>query len=284
MLILMSCTCSQQHFYYSPPAQNVPMVTTKGEVALDGGGCSGLAVFDHSVSEEKKATDGFYGHAAYGIGSHIGLSGTVMHLKESKICYTAINGVATRDISGSGSGYAFDLGAGYFNTFDSFFPKAKHPELIRHALVELYGGLGQSGQRHTYHDSIYTGTSDLQACLLYLQPALGIKTKWFQVAGSLRFNNYFFTTVATEVPGNYPDSEYVTTELRHINFIRANRWQPFIEPAITVRIGYKFVMLHIQYCVTHSLRHMEESSYEYDKISIGLHIMIPSFAKRASND
>jgi hypothetical protein len=271
-LILMSCTCSQNHVYYSPPPQNVPLLTDSGEVNLNGGICTkdgqNFVLFG---AQDQSGSSGGYIQAAYSPKKHWAGALNFMQVSKSATC-TYTSGSTYEHKKGTGKGYIFDAGIGYYTTGDLLFRNANNTKLLSHLVFETYAGIGQSTQRHTYEDSIYSGSSKLDAFVLYVQPTFGIKTRFFMIGASFRLNSFYFYNIETHYPSNYGGSEYANEEIRNINFLAENPFQPFIEPAITVRAGYKWVMLQFQYVYSEPFKAMKLNAYESTKLVFGINV------------
>jgi hypothetical protein len=263
--------------YYSPPPQNVPLLTDSAEANLNAGLCTkdgqSFVIFTES------GTSGFYLQGAYSPKKHWGAAINFVQVSKSAQCtYTSPSTYEHK--KGTGKGYIFDAGFGYYTSGDLVFQHANNTKLLSHLVFETYGGLGQSTQSHTYEDSIYTGSSKLDAFLMYIQPTCGVKTRFFMVGASVRFNSFYFYNIDMQYPSSYGGSAYADEEIRNINFLDDNRFQPFLEPAFTIRAGFKWVMLHFQYVYCQPFKGMKTNSYESTKLVFGFNVNLnPKFRK-----
>lgn len=128
------------------------------------------------------------------------------------------NGFYTQ--KGRSYGYLTEAGAGYFNTFHDNFR------------YEVYAGAGFSGQRQ---GDPLTLNSKLTFVKLYVQPALGFTSPYFDTFVSCRLANINFTSVRNfdgKNPAN--DTIYVNPD---ILYTASHRSALMWEPAITLRAG-----------------------------------------------
>jgi hypothetical protein len=271
--VLMACTCSQHHVYYTPPVQNVPLLSEKNEINVQAGFASGELPNNDQTCGNAYAS-GFFFQGAHSPRQHLGLALNFMHVALTRSYYENSNGNIT-DVAGSGTGFAFDGSAGYYTTLDKLLHSEKTAAFSKHIILEAYGGLGYSGQEHSYRDSSFSGHADLNSFLFFVQPAIGINLRWLTLALSLRANNFYFYNINTAYPDYYPGSAYATQESNFLDYLGTHRMQNFIEPAFTVKGGWKYVKLSFQYCTSLVLNSGQPSNaYETEKISLGLSINI----------
>ncbi|MEW6468945.1 MAG: hypothetical protein AB1458_08480 [Bacteroidota bacterium] len=273
-LITMACSCPR-HVYYSPPAQNVPMLKEKGELSAECGLTSGRIPQPYDFCEPTY-TGGFYLQAAYSHRSNIGIAFNHMMVDRSWKQYSNSNGNVT-DLEGSGRGFATDLGAGYYMTLERFGWLGKAGKYIQ---VEAYSGLGYSGQSHFYRDSAYSGSADLKALIFYVQPAIGVNLPWLTVSLSLRQNNFYFHRIRTSYPDNYPGSNYARVETDVVDYLQRHPFQAFIEPAFTIKMGWKHIKLSFQYCLSSGITGLTYVATEPQRFSLGLQINIAARYKK----
>lgn len=263
--VLIACTCNHHHIYYSPPPQNVPLLREKLEGNLNAGvGTGNVQNIDWLFPQEPQS-DCFYYQASFSPRKYIGLASS----------YTKFNGAnSCNDLEGRGRGYMFDIAGGYYRTFDSLgnINNLLHfGKFGKYLVVESYFGIGISGQRHIYRDHSYTGTSELNATYFYLQPAFGINCRWLTLAISTRLNQFYYYDIQTEYPAGYPSSQYTVEEMEFLNYIGTHRSQFFVEPCLTLRLGWRFIKLSAQYGLSHSLNgYRPEVFYDPDRLTIGL--------------
>jgi len=234
-LILSSC----HQLYYVSSIQNVPMFREKNEFNLAGS----YAVGDESESGELQT--------AYSITNHLGITANFMKTK--------IGSYAEKDYV---SGINYDFGVGYFRPIGS------------KAVFEVYSGYGRNRQHHGYSHSEYnssTGTyeyfSDGDAYLkyrrIYLQPAFGLVTDHFDVVGSVRLNHLWYTYINYDVGVN-PEDIVIMDMLD-------DKAQFILEPAITLRTGWRYFKVQFQASYAEYLNDTDDEDYIYDFVE-GPHI------------
>jgi hypothetical protein len=113
------------------------------------------------------------------------------------------------------------------------------------------GGLGKvhkQEQLNTNGPSPYMASFNANAAKAFVQSNLGYRTKYFDVALTPKFSFVKYS--------NFSSSNYTQDELKD-DYLDKNRLTDplyvFAEPAITVRGGYKFIKLQLQYGVTLNL-------------------------------
>jgi hypothetical protein len=185
---------------------------------------------------------------AYAAGAHVGLMANAYFRSESK---EQDNGEQQ-----DGSGLLLEAGAGYFTKF---------PGKFDWLLFEAYGGAGLG---HVAHEVTPMGgttrTFDADGLKLFVLPSIGMTFKYVDLAlsGRLTTVRYFGTS----------SENYNQSQLEGDNFagIEDTTWV-FFEPAITGRIGYKWIKLQVQ--LGQSLK-LNSAELNRDKgmFSIALHL------------
>ena len=238
---LLFCSCS--HYYYVANVQNVPMLREKDEFHLSGffGG------WDESSCIELQS--------AYSVTDNIGFMADFM---------TAWGGDVSENDYGKGS--YFDGAVGYFKP-------------IKESMVfEIYGGLGGSTQHHEYskmhYDSWsgnlyreYNGSSRLSFLNLFIQPSIGFKFSIFEAAVSTRICSVSYTKTGNYITGN----EELRNELNEVGY----KTHYFIEPAFTLRGGWKNIKIQAQISYTGYMNKPNLYFYEEAHLSGGLYFNIP---------
>ena len=108
------------------------------------------------------------------------------------------------------------------------------------AVFEIYGGLGGGSQNHKYYSSFTNqsyGSADISFVKVFIQPSFGMTFNAFDVAFSTRLCSMSFTDVKNNTTDGY--------ESRVLNDIGVKN-HAFIEPAITLRGGWKNVKFQVQ--------------------------------------
>jgi hypothetical protein len=229
------CSCS--HYYYVSNIQNVPLFHEKKEYRLSGGYGFG----DESQSIEIQA--------AYAVGNKVGIAGNFM---------SAWGG----DVSGHdyGKGNYIDLGIGYYLPVNA------------KSVFELYGGVGGSSQHHGYSGLSYSqgtfssqnyGSSDLSFMKIYIQPSFGMMFNVFDIAVSTRISNVSYTNIGNYAYGN----TYIYDELNTLK----NKSHFFIEPALTLRCGWKRIKIQLQGAYADYLNRPKMYFGEEAHLSLGIY-------------
>lgn len=238
-IILTSCN----HIYYVSSIQNVPLFREKNEFRLTGS----YAMGDESESGEL--------HTAYSITNHLGIMTNFMKTK--------IGSFEKKDYV---SGLNYDFGIGYFRPIGN------------KAVFEIYSGYGRNKQHHGYSNST-TGTneyySDGDAYLkykrIYIQPAFGLVSDYFDVAASLRLNHIWYTYIDYDVV-DHPEEIQIMDMLNDRNHF-------MLEPAITLRTGWRYFKVQFQASYAEYLNNLDDEEEYYDfvegpHISFGLYLTL----------
>jgi hypothetical protein len=158
----------------------------------------------------------------------------------------------------------FEGAAGYFKPFNEFW------------VFEVYGGFGSGKQHHEYYawpDNTYRGNADLPFVKFFLQPSIGVTFNAFDIALSSSISRLSFNKINNSVDQN---SSYYD----ELDMIARNSKFFLFEPAITIRGGWKFVKMQLQYILlVNSMKN--ELSFEPQKISLGIYL---SLSKKYWND
>jgi hypothetical protein len=240
LLFLPVLFCSCTHYYYVPNTQNVPLFREKNEYRFSGT----FAVGEESYCKEFQA--------AYSVTDHIGFMANFMSAKGGTIS----------DNDDWGRGNYLDAAIGYFK------PVSKY------GVFEVYGGIGGSSQHHHYMRLSYMngtisgssgGFSDLSFTKIFVQPSFGFTLNAIDIAASSRISLLSFNSVVNQISSN--QNEYNT-----INNI-SGEIHLFLEPAITIRGGWKYVKLQLQ-ASTASYFNNPDLHFESYHLSIGLCIAI----------
>jgi hypothetical protein len=241
-ILLCSCT----HYYYVPNIQNIPLFREKNEYHLSGSYGGGM--YSNSIEVQ----------ASYSLPYNIGLMANYMHTKGG-------------DISDNdyGKGNYFEGALGYYKPFEEF-----------EGVFEIYGGIGGGKQNHEYSSRhfdqweyyhSYDGRSDMSFSKLFVQPSFGLTFDMFDVALSTRLCRLSFA----DIHNNITDP----VELDEANSLSDKNYY-FIEPALTLRGGWKYVKFQFQFAYTGYLGNPEYYFYEDIHFSAGLYFTL---AKRFKN-
>lgn len=218
--------CSDTMHVYVPNTVNAPLLQEKNEVK------GSLSLSNYQV--------------AYGVTDHFGLMANGQYLVRPVNSQNSKGDQGIYDADARGG--LFEVGAGYFNRFGRSRSKSK--------VFEVYGGYGRGGFRTTAYNFYFapdSGTNNRRDYRVsskfdkfFVQPGFGIthKVVEFSVASRfslLHFNDIGFASKALE------DDQLEREQLMRFD----NKWVGTWEPAVTFKVGYKYVrfMTQLSFCV-----------------------------------
>jgi hypothetical protein len=239
ILLTEVCLSSCTHYYYVANVQNVPLFKEKNEYRFSGSYAEG----DESASVEVQA--------AYSVSGKIGIMANYM---------TAMGGDYSGKQDDWARGHYFDGAIGYYKS------------LSKSGVFEIYGGVGGSSQHHQYFSSgyyqSYSGTSDLSFIKLFLQPSLGFTYKIFDIAVSTRICQLSFNKLYNNIDRQVDQFNY-----DDLNTIAQKKYYLFLEPAITIRGGWKYTKVQFQASIL-SFSEQRNLPFEQAHLSLGLYIAL----------
>ena len=147
--------------------------------------------------------------------------------------------------------------------------------LDKETIFEVYSGIGASNQQHHYLNGITTFTStsngsvNMSFAKLFIQPSLGITFNGVDFAFSSRLSYLSFYQIKNNILDSARDFQFVDT-------ISKNRNSLLLEPAITIRGGWKYTKLQLQFVFQKNLNN-PNLRFITGNLSLGLYI---SLAKR----
>jgi hypothetical protein len=131
-----------------------------------------------------------------------------------------------------------EIGLGYYKPMNQ-----------KHLVLEAFGGLGlgtvSKRENITNNSQTYTASLKANATRIFLQPEIGYSNKIVDIIFTPRFSflkyNSFSSSNYTQqqLKEDYLDNGQLTSSV----YI-------FAEPALTVRLGYKWIKLQVQYGLT----------------------------------
>lgn len=145
-----------------------------------------------------------------------------------------------------------EAGIGYYNP------------LSEKATFEVFTGVGLGSIDFTNSFSTLGNESSYYADMakVFLQPDIGYESEYFDAIFSTRLNYVGFTNIDT--------SDYALSNLKRDNLYNLNKHPYFfLEPAITLRLGYRYVKLHTQAILATKLN-PEEINYRSFGINMGV--------------
>ena len=225
---------------YIPNTQNVPMMEEKGDIKL--------------VIGNKDL------QLAYGISDHVGIIANGYYNKNE---WSVLSGTFDNQYVSKRS--LIEGGLGYYSAFG---------ENVR---FEVYGGAGYGTVNYDYDlldngTLIETNTFGVDMLRIFLQPAIGMQTDNFGLAFSTRLASVNFSKLDSL---GYTQTELETEGLHELE----DEMFMFVEPALTLRLGIKYVQLQLQ--PYYNLRVMGPSSINAKEFgfNFGLYLSIDEFFK-----
>ena len=225
-LLLSACA---PHYYYMPNVQNVPLLQDKNDFRLTASSSGANNSVDNISGSE------FQG--AFALTKKLGVMANYMQVKGG-------------DSQNGGDGKYMEAGAGYYRTLE------------KHIVFEVYGGFGEGRQHHNYQTKIDSstgfvssitkykngGTSELSFAKFFIQPALGLTYKGFDISLSERISGLSFFKIQN-------NADTANAEWKSVNDILRNKNSFLLETAITLRGGWKYVKLQLQFMSSSNISH-----------------------------
>jgi len=156
-----------------------------------------------------------------------------------------------------GKGLYFEGALGYYKPFEQY------------GVFEVYGGVGGGSQHHEYYFASNSGNADLSILKFFVQPALGFTHNVFEIAFSTRLCYLSFYGIRNNISGSQAEYDKVSSF--------ANKNYLFLEPAFTVRAGWKNLKLQGQIIIASYKLKKDFYDFEGFHMSFGLNY---TFAKR----
>ncbi|GEM_PF-314409 len=161
------------------------------------------------------------------------------------------------DSSGNGgNGTLIELGAGYYKPLSKNFSWG----------ASINFGFGRI-ENHYPKVIVNNQSGKIEADIFRyaLQPYLGYKNKFLEAAVSVRISGVKYSKVKGQLTLNKTDQ---------VEYLNSNAHQVFIEPALTLRLGYKFVFFQLQ--DIHSFN-ITETNFPYDSNTFtgGIYFIYP---------
>jgi hypothetical protein len=215
LLLLPIFLVSCSTYYYAPNSHNVPLFKEKNEVRADIKGTIG------------DDFNGFEAQAAYSITDNVAVMGN----------YIMGKGGTSSDLNGRwGRGHLVEGGAGYYK------------EIVKDLVFESYGGVGFGRVKNHHYEGGYAGSSTHNLFRVFLQPQIGYASNVFDAAFSTRFGLLRFNQSQ-----NSNSAYYTPSVMSQLSYINANPNSIMAEPAITMRLGWKYVKLQLQATASYNL-------------------------------
>jgi len=227
-------------YYYAPNSHNIPMFRQKGEVRIEA--ATGMG----------SLTSGAEFKGAYAAGNHTGLIfNTFFNNGEGFLARTF-------EVSNDKArGNLVEGGMGYFTNFGN-----------EKFIFETYGGIGGGKIKNYYRDfqtlNNTEGSSLINYSRYFIQPSLGLVTNYIDFIISARFAGLSLNTIRTD--GG------VTRDLEELN---RNKSMFLVEPAVTLRFGWKPVKFQLQLVLSDDLNDFPLAK-EFRYLNLGVIFTIPT--------
>lgn len=234
LLVVMLSSCTR--YYYAPNAQNVPLFKERNEYRI----MAGMGKISDEISTGEV-------QAAYSITDNFAVSANYMGAR---------GGDNLHDTSHNwGRGNYIEGSIGYFSPMQ------------QNCVFELFAGLGNGSQHHQYGSTAKNnGSADLRLSRFFIQPAFGFSNKYVDIAMSLRISSLSFYHISRQVDSG-------DRGFGEVSDIQASPNSFMLEPALTLRGGWKYVKLQLQWVYSQNLNH-PNLNFGNSNFNIGLYFSI----------
>ncbi len=243
LLLIATLVASCNHIYYAPNTANIPILSGKGEVKINGLYSSGWdSEFQGSELQLACAASD---HAGIMINGFTGGRSEMVYDAEIMSDFGPSQGSQREE----GSGSYLEFAGGYF-----------HGLRNKNFVIEIYGGYGLGRVNNDYGPSQSTQT---YISKFFVQPAIGYKTKRVEFAFAWRVGvmNWRFKE-------SYQYSQYLPQV-----FSYKVKGLYLMEPSFTVRGGFKNIKL--QFSLTHSgVLNTNYFDNEIERMNLGMGVSV----------
>lgn len=224
--------------YHSPNMMSVPLFKQSGELSLLPAASLGTLIQCFEIQ------------GAISLPAHIGIGANYM----------------TGGKDNSGDIYDDFSKYNYFEGFGGIYTSFKNIWVF-----EIYAGYGSGNENHTfaYNDWdwggggwIQDGTAEMKFTSFFVQPDIGIRTKYIEGAFSLRLSRVEFTDI------RFQNTVYRFDELTDLN---NNRTSVLLEPGFTFRGGHDPLKFQIQFLFSPNLTNPQQD-FEHFRFNMGVNI------------
>jgi hypothetical protein len=233
--LTLLCFLSSCHIMYIPNSQNVPMMEVKNDLKVE------ISTKDVQL--------------AYAITDHIGIMANGYYNKNE---WSAYSGTYENFYTSKRS--LAEGGLGYYTT------------LSDNGRFEIYGGGGfghVSWDYNLLNSGIETenNTFDINMMRMFIQPAIGTQGKNFGFAFSTRLAALSFSGIDTT---GYTVEQLINED---INLLEGEMLM-FVEPAVTLRLGMKYLQFQIQ--PYYNIKLVAPTNFNYKKwgVNFGIYLSI----------
>lgn len=243
-----------RNFYTSYP-QPVTLFTQQGEFQITVAHSDEFSSTAESKEMQVMGFDGVYTtqrryvyansgsntamQGAYAITNHLALAAGLSFYRK---------GVDAPDNDYDGINYG-EAAVGYYRPLSNIFT------------AEVYGGAGLSSQHHVFTD---LGHADAKSVKCFVQPNIGLSIPVIDVALSSRLSciNYFGIDNQVSPTGLH----WAAEDHASVEFLR-NHTFLLIEPAFTIRTGWKWLKVHYQFAAVWQLNNTNLILHGLDEFS-----------------
>ncbi len=249
--IIAMSSCSR--YYYQPNAVNTPLFTDGNQLHLSGAG----SISSMEDNGNRSRSSYFDINAAYSPIKHLGVIGnyTTWAFRPENIDFSKAEVDA--------DAHFFDLGVGGYVV--SGQGKSKF-------VSEVYAG-GGSG-------SIKSDVN-MDARRIFIQPGIGFRHPVVEVGLAMRLSNMKFSNLNDNGRGvSYLEQQRLIDAKRNLRITDGSYW--FWEPAVTCRIGYKFMKAQFQWSFANAISYVPWH-YNGSHFTIGLHTNLEDILEISSH-
>ncbi|HNY14283.1 MAG TPA: hypothetical protein PKI12_02005 [Bacteroidales bacterium] len=236
--LLILYGCSYPHLYHSPEMAPVPLFNDAAQFSGTITGSFGTV------------NPAFELQTAFSLPAHIALGA----------------GLMTGGKNNSGTDYTDLSKYNYFEGFGGFYTS-----FAKIGVFEVYAGYGEGNETHTFAYNewdwgsggwVQDGTAEMKFSKLFIQPDVGVRTKYIEGAFTLRLSKINFKEI------QFADTYYRLDELR---LLEEEPISWLLEPGFTFRGGHDPVKFQIQGIFSANPSN-ENISFEHFRINFGINI------------
>ncbi len=241
-VLLLASSCSR--YYYQPNAVNAPMFTNGNQFHIAGSGSSS----DYEVNGDGGKSKKFDLQLAYSPIKHLGVIGnySTWSFRPDVIDFSKAHVDADAHLA--------ELGIGGYLTSGQGFSKF---------VSDLYVGGGAGSIKSDVNMDVRR---------IFIQPGIGFRHPIVEVGLNMRISNVKFSNLDDNGRGvGYLEGRNLIDVQRNRNITEGSHW--FWEPAITTRIGYKFIKAQFQWAFANEITHVPWN-YDGSRFTVGLHLNV----------
>ena len=238
--------------FYAPYSQPVTLFTQQGEFQVS---VSHSDEFTATTQSKEYRASGKTAqhHLAYNSsGSNTAMQGA--YAITNNLAVTAglsfyRKGSDADDFDYDGINYG-EAAVGYYRPLNGLF------------IAEVYGGTGISSQHHKFAD---IGHADAKSAKFFVQPNIGLSIPLLDVAISTRLSNINYFGIDNQV-NTASGSSWAMQDYANVEYLR-NRTFLLLEPALTIRTGWKWLKLQYQLAYVWQLNNTDLILHGHSELS-----------------